>query len=104
MENQPVYMHEFWKSDGEDGYWGGYTEYVLSTLTYLSYEWRHNPEEASTVIDWSDNPDSFKVPYLRVADIDWEEKGYADGYNDILPEHPENPDYMKGFSEGCNNC
>jgi hypothetical protein len=49
MENQPVYMHEFWKSDGEDGYWGGYTEYVLSTLTYLSDEWRHNPEEALIV-------------------------------------------------------
>jgi hypothetical protein len=99
MEKQ-FYMHEFWRGYDEDGY----MEYVLSTLTYLSYEWRHNPEEAVTVIDYSDNPDSFKVPYLRVADIDWEAKGYSDGYDDILPEHPENPDYMKGFSEGSDNC
>lgn len=100
MEKQSVYMHEFWRGYDEDGY----MDYVLSTLTYLSHEWRHNPEEAVTVIDYSDNPDSFNVPYLRVADIDWEAKGYADGYDDILPEHPENPDYMKGYSEGSDNC
>jgi hypothetical protein len=101
MENNPVvYMHEFWRGYDEDGS----MEYVLSTLSYLSYEWRHNPEEASTVIDYSFNPDNFNVPYLRVEDIDWEEKGYADGYNDILPEYPENPEYMKGYSEGSDNC
>lgn len=36
MEKQSVYMHEFWRGYDEDGD----MEYVLSTLTYLSYEWR----------------------------------------------------------------
>lgn len=62
---EKLYLHRFDRDDMEGMCW---TEYVVSSDSFLSSDWRHIPSEKKTVIDWSessdimyDYPDAVKV-------------------------------------------
>ena len=52
--SEKLYIHCFDRDDAEDTYW---TEYVVSSRSDLSSEWRHIPEEDYSVIDWGESSD-----------------------------------------------
>ena len=43
-----------------------WTEYVISSRSDLSPEWRHIPSEEKTVLDWSDSSD---IAYLYAGAV-----------------------------------
>ena len=51
-----LYIHKFYRDDMEDDYW---IEYVISTSSEISSEWRDHPLENKTVIDWAESSDIF---------------------------------------------
>ena len=53
-EKLKLYIHRFDRDDLDGMCW---TEYVVSSRSDLSSEWRHIPEEDYSVIDWSDTSD-----------------------------------------------
>ena len=53
MSNK-FYIHRFDRDDMDGMCW---TEYVVSSRSDLSSQWRHIPSEEKTVIDWSDSSD-----------------------------------------------
>lgn len=53
---KPLYIHKFYRDDMEDDCW---IEYVISTSSEISSEWRHRPLENKTVIDWAESSDIF---------------------------------------------
>jgi hypothetical protein len=58
-----IYLHRFDRDDMEGMCW---TEYVISSLSDLSPEWRHIPSEEKTVLDWSDSSD---IQYLYAGAV-----------------------------------
>lgn len=51
---EKLYLHRFDRDDMEGMCW---TEYVVSSDSFLSSDWRHIPSEEKTVFDWSDSSD-----------------------------------------------
>ena len=49
-----IYLHRFDRDDMDGMCW---TEYVVSSRSILSSDWRHIPSEEKTVFDWSDSSD-----------------------------------------------
>jgi hypothetical protein len=49
-----LYLHCFFRDDMEDMCWN---EYVISNRSNLSSEWRHIPNEESSVLDWGESSD-----------------------------------------------
>ena len=54
MNTEKLYIHCFDRDDMEGSCW---TEYVVSSDSFLSSDWRHIPSEEKTVFDWSDSSD-----------------------------------------------
>ena len=52
--NDKLYLHCFFRDDMEDMCWN---EYVISSLSDLSSEWRYIPDQESSVLDWSESSD-----------------------------------------------
>jgi hypothetical protein len=52
--NETLYIYKFDRDDMEGMCW---IEYVVSTSLDISSEWRHNPSENETVIDWEETSD-----------------------------------------------
>ena len=52
--SEKLYIHRFDRDDLDGTCW---TEYVVSSLSDLTSEWRHNPEEDLSVIDWGEDSD-----------------------------------------------
>ena len=49
-----IYLHRFDRDDMEGMCWN---EYVVSSRSNLSSEWRHIPDQESSVLDWSESSD-----------------------------------------------
>jgi len=52
--SEKLYIHRFDRDDLDGICW---TEYVVSSRSDLSSEWRHIPSEEKTVIDWGESSD-----------------------------------------------
>ena len=52
--SEKLYIHRFDRDDLDGMCW---TEYVVSSCSDLTSEWRHIREEDYSVIDWSDTSD-----------------------------------------------